>query len=213
MPENLKYVLNGYKNFREKYDVEYKDLFQELEKGQKPKILIVACSDSRVDPAIILNCKPGDLFVVRNVANLVPPYNNDGSHHGTSAALEFGITGLGIKHIIILGHSSCGGIRALVEGQFNHEKAENFIDKWMEIAKPELQEIIKKYPDQSIDNQITNCAKLALTKSLRNLTTFPWIQERIEKRELTIRSWYFNIDSGIIEEFDDQDGEFKQLKI
>jgi carbonic anhydrase len=213
MSENLQYVLNGYQEFRQKYFAGGDDLYLELKKGQKPKVLVIACSDSRVDPAIILNCKPGDLFVVRNVANLVPPYNNDGGHHGTSAALEFGITGLNIKHIIILGHSYCGGIRALVEGRYNSGRPESFIDKWMEIARPSMLETIDKFPHESVENQVTHCSKSALIKSLSNLLTFPWIKKRSEGNDLTIRSWYFNIDDGMIEEFDEKDQEFKALKV
>jgi carbonic anhydrase len=213
MPENLQYVVNGYGKFRQKYFSGDDDLYDGLKKGQNPKVLVIACSDSRVDPSIILNCKAGDLFVVRNVANLVPPYNNDGGHHGTSAALEFGITGLHIKHIIILGHSSCGGIRALVEGRFNSNKPETFIDKWMEIAKPSMVQTVEKYPNENIDNQVNHCSKLALTKSLSNLLTFPWIKEGVWKEKLTIRSWYFNIESGVIEEFDEKEQQFKDLDI
>jgi carbonic anhydrase len=172
---------------------------------------VIACSDSRVDPAIILNCKPGDLFVVRNVANLVPPFINDGGHHGTSAALEFGILGLGIKHIIVLGHSSCGGIKALVEDSLKI-KEDNFISKWMEIAKPALAKTIQTNPDKSIEKQIGVCAKFALVDSLNNLLTFPWIKDRVTDGDLSVRSWYFNIDSGFIEEFDVGTKKFTNLQ-
>ncbi|MFT6077623.1 MAG: carbonic anhydrase [Myxococcota bacterium] len=212
MSDNLEYVISGYKKFRQKYFEGSDNLYENLKKGQKPKVLVIACSDSRVDPAIILNCKPGDLFVVRNVANLVPPYENDGGHHGTSAALEFGILSLGIKHIIVLGHSSCGGIGALVEDSLKI-KEENFISKWMEIAKPALQKTIENYPEVSIKEQVSHCTKFALINSLNNLLTFPWIKEKAQIKELSVHSWYFNLNNGIIEEFDEKKQEFIDLKI
>ncbi len=211
MSENLEYVIAGYKKFRQKYFESNNYLYEDLKNGQSPKILVIACSDSRVDPAIILNCKPGDLFVVRNVANLVPPYENDSGHHGTSAALEFAVLNLGIKHIIILGHSSCGGIQALVEDPSKMQE-ENFISRWMEIAQPALQKTIENYPNQSIEKQVGNCAKFALINSLNNLFTFPWIKQKVANQELSLHSWYFNIDSGIIEEFNYKTEKFIDLK-
>ena len=210
MAEGLDQIIAGYKQFRKKYFKGNNQLYEDLKNGQKPKILVIACSDSRVDPAIILNCKPGDLFVVRNVANLVPPYENDGGHHGTSAALEFAVLGLGINHIIILGHSSCGGIQTLIENP-NKMQEENFISRWMEIAKPALQKTIDNYPGHSVEKQVGKCARLALIDSLSNLLTFPWIKEKVVKQELSLHSWYFNIDSGIIEEFDLAAGKFSDL--
>ncbi|MES2677374.1 MAG: carbonic anhydrase [Pseudomonadota bacterium] len=212
MSENLEYVIAGYKKFRQKYFQSDNQLYEDLKNGQSPKILVIACSDSRVDPAIILNCKPGDLFVVRNVANLVPPYENDSGHHGTSAALEFAVLSLGIKHIIILGHSSCGGIQALVQDPSKMQE-ENFISRWMEIAQPALQKTLENYPHQSIEKQVGNCAKFALINSLNNLFTFPWIKEKVASKELFLHSWYFNIDSGIIEEFDSKTENFTELQI
>lgn len=212
MAENLEYVIAGYKEFRQKYFESNNHLYEDLKNGQSPQILVIACSDSRVDPAIILNCKPGDLFVVRNVANLVPPYENDSGHHGTSAALEFAVLGLGIKHIIILGHSSCGGIQALVENP-SKMREQNFISRWMEIAEPALKKTLENYPNQSIEKQVGNCARLALVNSLNNLFTFPWIKQKVASKELSLHSWYFNIDSGIIEEFDSKTGKFTDLQI
>lgn len=212
MPKELEQIIQGYKKFRQKYFEGQSQLYEELKDGQQPKFLVVACSDSRVDPAIILNCKPGDLFVVRNVANLIPPYENDSGHHGTSAALEFAVLGLGIKDIIILGHSSCGGIQALVENQ-HQIKERNFISRWMEIARPALDQTIKNHSHQTNENRVNVCAHLALINSLNNLLTFPWIKEKVEQQELFLHSWYFNIDSGIIEEFDDESQKFLPLKI
>src|SRR5580704_3338754 len=116
-------ILAGYRFFREKYALGDNSIMQSLsDHGQQPQIMVVACCDSRVDPGLILQCDPGDLFVVRNVANIVPPYELDSSHHGTSAALEFGICSLKVKHLIILGHSQCGGINELISHDIEKPK-------------------------------------------------------------------------------------------
>ena len=208
----MQYIIDGYKQFRQKYFNGDNSIFNNLKDGQCPQILMIACSDSRVDPAIILNCQPGDLFVVRNVANLVPPFEDDDGHHGTSAALEFAVCVLKVKRIIIFGHSSCGGIRSLVENQATMQKG-NFISKWMDLAKDAYQKTIKNYPLASIDEQASNCAHFALINSLKNLDSFPWIKSRVENNELSLHSWYFNIETGMIEEFKPEFGCFVDLKI
>src|SRR5579872_861659 len=131
-------ILNGYRAFREKYALGDQSIMQYLSNyGQQPQIMVVACCDSRVDPALILQCDPGDLFVVRNVANIIPPYEMDIAHHGTSAALEFGVRVLNVNHLILLGHSQCGGIQALLN---SHESNKNdFITNWVSLIKtPQL---------------------------------------------------------------------------
>ncbi len=128
-------LIAGFKSFQETYYEEQPDFYRSLvEKGQRPDVMVIACSDSRVNPSIIVKAKPGELFIVRNVANLVPPYEPDSHYHGTSAAIEFAVRDLNVEHIIVLGHSHCGGIRRLCEG---HEDGQNreFIDDWMSIVK------------------------------------------------------------------------------
>jgi carbonic anhydrase len=176
-------LLEGYEEFRKKYAIGDQSVMQHLSyHGQQPITMIVACCDSRVDPALILQCDPGDLFVVRNVANIVPPYEIDEAHHGTSAALEFGVRFLKVKHLILLGHTQCGGIRALLE-----KKEENdFITKWVSLLEGCEKE------DQNIDR----CAQLALFRSYENCFTFPWIHQQVEKRELVIHLWFFDISNG-----------------
>src|SRR5438067_12265752 len=133
MENSFKKMLYGYHEFRNKYVHGDQSIMQYLSHyGQKPEVMVVACCDSRVDPALILQCDPGDLFVVRNVANIVPPYEMDVAHHGTSAALEFGIRFLNIKHLILLGHSQCGGIQTLLDS--SHSKKNDFISNWVSIV-------------------------------------------------------------------------------
>ncbi len=134
-------LIEGYKQFKEKYFKNTKSFDDLVKYGQKPKVLVVACCDSRVDPSIVTNCNPGELFVVRNVANLVPPFDGDHRHHSTSAALEFGVMDLEVSDIIVFGHSHCGGIRALMESS-EDENTSDFITAWMSIAKPAKQQVL-----------------------------------------------------------------------
>lgn len=180
-------ILDGYSVFRKKYTVGDNAVMRYLaDSGQKPQVMVVSCCDSRVDPALILQCNPGDLFVVRNVANIVPPYQKDEALHGTSAALEFGICLLNIKNLILLGHSQCGGIEALLNSQDLSQN--DFIIKWVSSIKIPGNQV--KNPDEY--------AKLALHHSYKNCMTFPWIKEKIEARTLTIHRWFFDIKTGQI---------------
>src|SRR6476620_8908289 len=130
MQNSLRKMLQGYSQFRSKYASGDNSVMQYLSHyGQQPNIMVVSCCDSRVDPALILQCDPGDLFVVRNVANIIPPYEKDAMHHGTSAALEFGICFLKVKHVVLLGHSQCGGIQALLDNIGQND----FITNWVSL--------------------------------------------------------------------------------
>lgn len=207
-------LIKGYKKFQQHYFESNNLLFENLvEDGQKPKFLVIACCDSRVDPAIITGCAPGELFVVRNVANLVPPFDNDRKHHGTSAALEFAVCGLGVKHIIVLGHNHCGGIAALLK---NETQAENphrgFIESWMDIAVAARNNVQAKYSDLPFAEQACHCEKMALQISLNNLLTFPWIKEKVDAKMLYIHAWYFDLKKGEITRFDQQTKTFKKLE-
>lgn len=193
-------MLKGYKDFRNKYALGDKSVMYSLSRnGQQPEIMVVACCDSRVDPALILQCDPGDLFVARNVANIVPPYEKDEAHHGTSAALEFGVRFLGIKHLILLGHSQCGGIQALLNNNNGHQN--DFITNWVSL--------IKTHHDGS-DNP-DNCAKLSLQQSYQNCMTFPWIKEKVIKETLIIHLWFFDIKTGQIFKYVEEEKAYKPL--
>lgn len=186
MEKSFEKIINGYLAFRKKYATGDNSVMQHLAyHGQKPEIMVVACCDSRVDPALILQCEPGDLFTVRNVANIVPPYEADTGHHGTSAALEFGICYLNVKHLIILGHSQCGGIQALMNSE--KLKQNDFISRWVSLIKA----------DSSVKD-VNTLAKQALSYSYENCLTFPWIKERISQKQLAIHLWFFDIGQGEI---------------
>lgn len=188
-------LIEGFSRFREQHFAKDDALFRGLvEQGQTPKILVVACCDARVDPALILDCAPGDLFVIRNVANLVPPAENQGHYHGTSAALEFGVRKLNVGHIIVLGHAHCGGIHALLEGDMLKEDA--FISEWMGIAGAARERVSREFADAGSTARHRACEQHAILVSLDNLMTFPWICERVEQGTLALHGWYFDIERG-----------------
>ncbi len=200
MQKSFEKITRGYKKFRDKYSEKETSLMQDLaEVGQHPEIMFVACCDSRVDPALLLQCHPGDLFIVRNIANIIPPYECDESHHGTSAALEFGICYLKVKHLIIMGHSQCGGISAFLNQDELHQ--DDFISRWTDLIH------VKNHENLSVDA----CAKSALQSSYKNCLTFPWIKQRIENQQLQIHLWFFDISMAQIQTYDFSEQSFKEL--
>lgn len=185
-------LIAGYQRFRAYGWQERQKEFIELAgKGQHPKALIISCIDSRVEPAIIFDAMPGEMLVVRNVANLVPPYGPDASYHGTSAALEFGVRVLEVPHIIVMGHELCGGVNALLEGA--PDTAKDYIEPWMSMAASARVTALK----QVSKAERQRCCEHEVVKiSLTNLTTFPWIAERVSAGKLELHGAWFNIHSG-----------------
>lgn len=204
MDKNFKKILEGYGIFRKKYALGERSVMHYLSHyGQQPEIMFVACCDSRVDPALILQCDPGDLFVVRNVANIVPTYEKDKAHHGTSAALEFGIRFLKVKHLILFGHSQCGGIQALLNNDSANQQ-NDFIDSWVSLIKIDN---CSANHTQNVDDY----AKLALQQSYQNCMTFPWINEKVTQKQLMIHQWFFDIKTGEISSYSDAQKTFVSL--
>lgn len=205
MSQEIKQLIDGNKIFRKKFFGNDRTLFNELVlQGQRPKVMVIACSDSRVDPAMIFNCQPGQLFVVRNIANLIPPCETVDSYHGTSAALEFGIRFLEVEHIIMFGHTQCGGIAALMENASTAlaKERSSFIAKWMELARPAYEKVEAQYTTASLQDKATLCAQYAIINSLKNLNSFPWIQERVTRGTLSLHGWYFDLATGSIHRYD-----------
>ncbi|MCB1681673.1 MAG: carbonic anhydrase [Rhodospirillales bacterium] len=203
----VKKLLNGYREFYKKYYESGNTLYRDLTRhGQSPKTLIIACSDSRVDPSIITEAQPGDIFVVRNVANLVPPYQiSDSSLHGVSAALEFAVRILDVNHIVVLGHSHCAGVKALLEqGRTEHT---DFIGRWVSIATKARDKVLSEQGDAKEPAE-HRCEKECILLSLQNLTEFPWIQSKVQARELKLHGWYFSIEDGKLLEYNATSGEF-----
>lgn len=204
-------LIAGYRRFRDGYFKENHERLETLAHlGQSPKVAVIACCDSRVDPLVITDSTPGDLFVVRNVANLVPPNEGDGKWHGTSAALEFAVSGLEVEHIIILGHARCGGIRSLLEEK-NSCKSDKFISSWMSIVDEAREQALAKNELKTLDEQAHSCELDAIKISLRNLQTFPCIKERVSDKRLQLHGWYYDMTSGDVLRFDDESNSYIQL--
>ena len=187
-------LIKGYHRFRQnRWPSERAEYEALATNGQKPHTLVVACSDSRADPALIFDTAPGELFVVRNVANLVPPYEPDGQLHGVSAALEFGVKVLKVRRIVVMGHASCGGVGAMLTGA--PEDCPDFVAPWVAQGAPVVQHVAETVePDQ-----VVRAAEEAIVRlSIRNLRTFPWIAEKEAAGELRLSGLHFGIADGIL---------------
>ncbi len=208
----IKKLFQGFQRFRQRYFEQDRELFDQLRRGQAPKTLVIACSDSRVDPALLTGAEPGDLFVIRNVANLVPPCESGGKFHGTSAALEFAICNLGVENIIVLGHAYCGGIRALLDGYGEHAgEGEGFIAPWVHMATSARDRVLAQWPEASKDFQQRACERAAIAVSLEHLMSFNFVRQRVESGQLRIYGWYFDIDNGELLQYDPEKGRFHDL--
>lgn len=199
-------LIAGYHRFRRSRWPERRQIYESLaEHGQSPRALVLACSDSRVDPTMIFDAAPGELFVIRNIANLAPPYRPDARWHGTSAALEFGVRVLQVPDLIVMGHAMCGGIHALLNGV--PETAGDFLAGWIAIAEPAKSRVLECAP---ADRQ-TACEHEAVRLSLGNLLTFPWIAERVQGEKLRLHGAMYGIRSGMLSLLE-EDGEFHLVK-
>jgi len=186
--------LAGYQRFRANGWPGKRREFELLaENGQSPRALVVACIDSRVDPAMIFDAAPGEMLTVRNVASLVPPYAPDASYHGTSAALEFGVRVLEVRELIVLGHGLCGGVKALLDG--TPDQANEFVGPWMSIAQPACARAMRFLPGEG---RRLVCEHEVIKVSLNNLMTFPWIAERVAAGDLTLHGAWFDIRIGAL---------------
>ena len=203
----LNRLKQGYQSF---YQANYgkPSEYQGLAYRQAPKSAIVSCSDSRVSPLSITNAKAGELFVIRNVANLVPPYQPDmDSLHGVSAALEYAVCHLQVDHLIVMGHSDCGGVKALRDGVAPPEgEVVSFIRPWVQQGEAIVQSLA--HLQDSTEHQHA-CEKALISHSLKNLRSFPWIASRLRKGELKLHGWYFQIHDGQLMELNEEDGSFQ----
>lgn len=186
-------LLDGYASFRAGRYVSEAERYRRLGEGQqKPTIMMIACCDSRAAPETIFDAGPGEIFVVRNVANLVPPYAPDGRHHSTSAALEFAVLQLGVKHIVIMGHGRCGGIRAIIEPG-DPLSTGDFIGKWLAGVRDVAATVEH---DHELAERLTLVEQASVEHSLANLRTFPWVRVREGKSQLTLHGAWFDISQG-----------------
>jgi carbonic anhydrase len=201
-------LIDGYRRFRASGWPEHRRLFKDLAaRGQSPRAMVITCSDSRLDPQLIFGTAPGEIFVVRNVAALVPPYEQDSAYHGTSAALEFAVRVLKVADIIVMGHAQCGGIGALLRGA--GPTGADFVQHWMEIANPARDRALAMTEGDAAKAQ-TLCEHEAVKVSLDHLMTFPWIRERVDSGALKLHGWYFGIESGELLRLE-KDGKFRAV--
>ncbi len=200
---DVSHLVEGIRRFKTRFYDEAPGLMQRLaEKGQSPATLMISCSDSRVDPAILSGAMPGELFVVRNVANLVPAYAPDDGLHGTGSALEYAVRDLGVDHIVVLGHAHCGGIKAMLATAGGERPPREFVGPWVEMA---LAASRLHLPDGDGDQHMSLehlkvvpylAERAAILGSLDNLMTYPWVRERVEAGSLQLHGWWFDLDSG-----------------
>jgi carbonic anhydrase len=204
-------LLDGYRRFRTQSYPAQRARYDALAAGQAPKTMLIGCSDSRVDPALIFDTEPGQVFVVRNVANLVPPYETGGGRHGVSAALEFAVTQLEVEDVVVMGHGGCGGVAASLSRRFEDAGVGEgyFIARWIEILDAE-RDRVAAIADPGVDKQ--RALELAAVKvSLANLRTFPCVREREKRGRLRLHGAYFAIAEGVLHVLDAGSGEFEPI--
>jgi carbonic anhydrase len=205
-------LMQGIKNFQQRFYEQEPEKMRDLAtQGQRPEVLLISCSDSRVDPALLTGAVPGDLFVVRNVANLVPPYRHEGKYDGARAAIEYAVRDLKVGHIVILGHAQCGGINALLSYVAGRKPQRDFIGDWVSIAMDACcQYVLERIAsaddgsgealgEMDVENLREHqhlVERAAIQGSLNNLTTYPWLRERLDAGELRLHGWWFDLETG-----------------
>lgn len=203
-------LLDGYRRFRANGWSKERDRWSQLAEGQSPKVMVIACSDSRVDPSQIFDASPGEMFVVRNVANLVPPFETDRGYHGVSAALEFAVTQLRVDEVIVLGHGFCGGCAAALTGQFDaadHGEG-HFIAKWIDLLRDARNRVRAEHSGDLDRNAYRAMEHEGVRVSLKNLRTFPWLVEREKAGDLKLHGAFFAISDGVLHLLDEDTGSF-----
>jgi carbonic anhydrase len=198
----------GYRAFMEDRFVRERRRYETVAKSQNPEVMVIGCCDSRVSPEVIFDASPGEIFVVRNVANLVPPFETAGQYHGTSAALEFAVQMLKVKHIVVLGHARCGGIRAYADGAAPLSPGD-FIGRWMSLIAPAAE---RMGPDDGVaTGDLRRLEFAAIELSLTNLMTFPCIRILAERNRLQLHGAYFGVADGVMLVRDPATGTFERL--
>lgn len=207
---DFKALIEGYRRFRTDGWSRQRERWAELAEGQKPEVMVIACSDSRVDPTLIFDASPGEMFVVRNVANLIPPFETGGGRHGVSAALEFAVTQLEVAEVIVLGHGFCGGSAAALTGQFDgagHGQGQ-FIAHWIDLLDEAREKVRAEHPYPFGREAFNAMEREGVRVSLRNLRTFSWVREREMKGKLKLHGALFAVADGILHLLDEETGEF-----
>jgi len=200
-------LIDGYGAFAAGRLRSEQDRYRELaEHGQTPEIMVIGCCDSRVSPEVIFDARPGELFVVRNVANLVPPFETGGTYHGVSAALEFGVGALRVKHIVVLGHAHCGGVKAFAEESAPLSPGD-FIGRWMSLMAPAAEKVGPR-GTLSREEYLERMEKASVVNTLDNLMTFPRLRKLIERGAVSLHGAYFGVAKGELSVLDKTTGQF-----
>ncbi len=201
-------LFNGVLNFKNEDFEAHKDLFEELKKGQKPHTFYIGCSDSRIVPNLITKTMPGEVFVLRNIANIIPPYDmNDGTFKCSASILEYAVNYLEVENILVCGHSNCGGLKALFYPEEKLNKLP-FVKKWLEIIK-DVKEAVIDIKDLKLREW--EVEQLNVIKQIDNLMTYPFVEEKVEKGELNIIGWYYIIETGEVYNYNKEKNEFELI--
>jgi carbonic anhydrase len=200
---------DGYRRFRDGRYAEAQERYRQLaEFGQDPQVMLIACCDSRADPAMIFDAGPGELFVLRNVANLVPPPAHDNAFRSTSAAIEYAVSVLKVKHVVIMGHAQCGGVRAYVDGAKGGGQAGQYIDRWASLLAPAFETL----PEGLLaEEAAARLERAAIRYSLIQLRSFPFVAEREAQGELSTHGAFFGIAAGVLEWLDGDKDSFRPI--
>jgi carbonic anhydrase len=208
-PENL---TDRFRRFKHRHFVPNADHYEELATyGQNPEVMVISCCDSRVDPETIFSAMPGELFVVRNVANLVPPYETGGKYHGVSTAIEFAVMNLRVKHLIIMGHSGCGGVKAALDQSAAIQTEAQFISRWMSMLDDARLRVVAANQMAPTATKLALLEKEGIKTSIKNLRTFPFVSDLEDKGRLNLHGAYFDIASGTLSVLNHSRGEFFPL--
>jgi carbonic anhydrase len=205
-------LLDGYRRFRHERYLGEEARYRRLAEGQSPRTMIIGCADSRVDPATIFSAAPGELFVVRNVAALVPPYDTSGGYHGTSAAIEFAVEHLRVREIVVMGHGACGGVAAALAAAENRPVG-TFIGPWVEILAGVRAELLERTVHLHEGVRQHALERMSVQLSLDNLSTFPFVQKALEENTLTLHGGWFAIATGELHWLDWDTGVFEPLEV
>ncbi len=209
LPEHLR---DSYRRFRFRHFAPNQHRYEELaERGQAPEVMIVSCCDSRVDPETIFSAMPGELFVVRNVANLVPPFETSGKYHGVSAALEFAALNLRVRHIMVIGHSGCGGIRTCLERDAARQTEAQFITNWMSMLDEARDGVRRDFSGRPVSEMATELERAGVKTSLANLRTFPCIQTLEGRGRISLHGAHFDISTGALTVLNQGTGAFVEV--
>ena len=208
----MDHLLDGYRRFRRDVWPAQRARFEQMAEGQSPQTMIIACSDSRIDPQTVFGAGPGELFVVRNVANLVPPCESRGSYHGTSAAIEFAVERLKVERILIMGHARCGGVRAFLEGTERKQPAESFIEKWISLLGPAYEALLASGLPDEADARQRLMEQVSVTQSIETLLSFPFVKTAVADRKLRLQGGFFDVSTGQLQLLDAETKRFEAIE-